>query len=276
MKTGTITLAAALLATFAGTALAQETVTINADTTNTNTVTTTNNGTNTNTTNTTTTDNLSLPTKSHGELITSMIGRWQTTTKFWTTPEAEPATSTGITTMTAAMGGRFVKQEFSAAMGGTSFKGTGYFGFNTANQQLESFWIDNLSTGMLMSTGQRQNDGSIVWTATYTDENGQTQTAKSVTRFPSKNTIVFESYEVASTGTEFKTMEVTYTRAGQVSPAGNNRLSFNNNTITNKTANNTTTNTTNTTNTTGTTTTTTTTDASQSDNTTTPTEPVPQ
>ncbi len=274
MKTGTITLAAALLATFAGTALAQETVTINADATNnnTNTVTTTD-GT---TTNTTTTENLSLPTKSHGELITSMIGRWQTSTKFWATPEAEPATSTGITTMTAAMGGRFVKQEFSAAMGGTSFKGTGYFGFNTANQQLESFWIDNLSTGMLMSTGQRQSDGSIVWTANYTDENGQTQTAKSVTRFPSKNTIVFKSYEVASTGSEFKTMEVTYTRAGQVSPAGNNRFSFNNTTTTNKTANNTT-NTTNTTGTTGTTgtTTTTTTDASQND-TTTPTEPVPQ
>jgi hypothetical protein len=104
-------------------------------------------------------------------------------------------------------------------MGNTPFRGTGFFGFNNANQRLESFWIDNLSTGMLMSTGQRQNDGSIVWTGTYTDENGNTQTAKSITRFPSKDTIIFETYDVASTGTEFKTLEVTYNRTGTVIPA---------------------------------------------------------
>lgn len=286
MKTGTMTLTAALFISLAGAALGQTSVTTvgegttnTTNTTNTTTITTGTNTTGTTTTgtvttgtgNTGTTENLSHPTKAHGELISAMIGRWTTTTKFWATPGTEPTVTNGASTMTATLGGRFVKQEFATRMGSNEFKGTSYFGFNTANQQLESFWVDNLSTGMLMSTGQRQSDGSIVWTATYTDEHGQTQTAKSVTRFPAKDTIVFESYEVASTGGEFKTMEVTYTRSGQVTPGGNDRVTTNFGTGT-KTAPGT-----NTTNTTGTTTTTTsTTDASQTQTTTPETTVVPQ
>lgn len=260
MKTGTITLAAAVLATFAGAAAAQNTtVTTGTDTTG-------------GTTTGGTTNDLSLPTKNHSSLITSMIGRWQTTTKLWTTPETEPQTARGITTMTATLGGRFVQQDFACAMGGSPFKGTGFFGFNNTNGRFESFWIDNCSTGMQMSTGERQSDGSIVWNLTFTDENGATQNTKTVTRFPEKDTVVFETYAIGTNGSEFKTLEVTYNRTNQITPAGNNRLSKTN------------TNTTNTTTTTGnfngttntSTTTTTTTDASQTGTTTETTPVVPQ
>ena len=242
MKTGTITLAAAVLATFAGAAAAQ------------------------NTTVTTGTDT----TKNHSSLITSMIGRWQTTTKLWTTPETEPQTAKGITTMTATLGGRFVQQDFACSMGGSPFKGTGFFGFNNTNGRFESFWIDNCSTGMQMSTGERQSDGSIVWNLTFTDENGATQNTKTVTRFPEKDTVVFETYAIGTNGSEFKTLEVTYNRTNQITPAGNNRLSKTNNTNTNNTT------TANFNGTTNTTTTTTTTDASQTGTTTETTPVVPQ
>jgi hypothetical protein len=271
MKTGTITLAAAVLATFAGAAAAQNTtVTTGTETTGT-TENTTTGGTTGGTTTGGTTNDLSLPTKNHSSLITSMIGRWQTTTKLWTTPETEPQTARGITTMTATLGGRFVQQDFACSMGGSPFKGTGFFGFNNTNGRFESFWIDNCSTGMQMSTGERQSDGSIVWNLTFTDENGATQNTKTVTRFPAKDTVVFETYAVGTNGSEFKTLEVTYNRTNQITPAGNNRLS--------KTTNTTNTNNTTTTgnfNGTTTTTTTTTTDASQNGTTTETTPVVPQ
>ncbi len=280
MKTGTITLAAAVLATFAGAAAAQNTTVTTGTETTGNTENTTTGGTTGGTTTGGTTNDLSLPTKNHSSLITSMIGHWQTTTKLWTTPDTEPQTAKGITKMTATLGGRFVQQDFDCTMGGSPFKGTGFFGFNNTNGRFESFWIDSCSTGMQMSTGERQSDGSIVWNLTFTDENGTTQNTKTVTRFPAKDTVVFETYAVGTNGSEFKTLEVTYNRTNQITPAGNNRLSkallnnhnINKNTTTKSNGTTATTNGT-TTNFNGTTTTTTTTDASQ-DGTTTETTPV--
>jgi len=165
------------------------------------------------------------PSKTHGDLITSFIGRWHTTSKNWSNANAEPTTATGLTTMTPAMGGRFVKQEFACANGENPFKGTGYFGFNSASGNFESFWIDTLSTGMVNGTGTRENDGTIVWTTTWFDENGKSNSSKTVTSFPNDNTVVCTTYTVAN-GAEFKNSEVTYTRAGQVTPEGNVRFSF--------------------------------------------------
>lgn len=153
------------------------------------------------------------PSKEHVMLAKNMAGNWNATTKFWMAPNTEAVTSTGTAQFSPVMGARFIMQEQTGEFAGQKFKGLGFFGYNNGAKCFESFWIDNESTLMLMSTGTQQADGSIEWKGTYTDPmSGEKRTSRSVTRFPAENTFVYEMYEKGSDGTEFKSLEVTYTR----------------------------------------------------------------
>ncbi len=153
------------------------------------------------------------PGKEHLFLTKNMVGEWTCNTKFWMAPNTDAVSSTATARFSPAMNGRFVMQEHNGEFMGNKFRGLGFCGYNNGAKCFESFWIDNESTLMLMSTGTQQADGSIEWKGTYTDPmSGEKKTSRSVTRFPADNTIVYEMYDNTSDGTEFKSLEVTYTR----------------------------------------------------------------
>lgn len=155
------------------------------------------------------------PGAKHLQLATRMSGTWQTTTTFWTAPDAAPQTSGGAARVSPVLNGRFVCQEIDSRFAGRPFKGLGYFGFNNGSNRFESFWIDNESTGMLTCTGSQSEDGSITWKGAFTDPiSGQNKTAKSITRFPAKDHWVFEMYDTTSDGREFLSLKVDYNRTG--------------------------------------------------------------
>lgn len=155
------------------------------------------------------------PGAKHGKLATGMSGLWSTNTTFRSSPSAAPQTADGTARIAPTLDGRFVMQEFNAEMFGKSFKGMGFFGFNNASKQFESFWVDSATTGMLFCTGAEQADGSITWTGSYTDPvSGQNKTAKSVSRFNGRDAWSYEMYDTTSDGQEFISLSVTYTRTG--------------------------------------------------------------
>jgi len=153
------------------------------------------------------------PGKEHLTLQKNMVGEWNATSKFWMAPNTEAMSSSGTARFSSAMGGRFVMQEHSGEIMGEKFKGLGFFGYNNGAKTFESFWIDNESTLMLTSSGTQQADGSIEWKGSYTDPmSGAIRTSRSVTRFQADGSMVYEMYDNGTDGTEFKSLEITYTR----------------------------------------------------------------
>lgn len=151
--------------------------------------------------------------ENHITLNLDLAGEWATTTKFWATPGAPEQTSTGKSTFMPVLGGRFVQQEFTGQIMGDTFKGFAWFGFNNGTQKFENVWIDSESTGLLVTTGTRGQDGTITFTGNFADPvTGQKKATRSTMTWTDKNTVVFSMFDTSSDGQEFKNLEVTYVR----------------------------------------------------------------
>lgn len=152
-------------------------------------------------------------TENHITLNLDLAGEWATTTKFWATPGAPEQESTGKSTFMPILGGRFVQQEFTGRVMGDTFKGFAWFGFNNGTQKFENVWVDSESTGLLVTTGTRGQDGTITFTGNFADPvTGQKKATRSTMSWTDKNTVVFSMFDTSSDGKEFKNLEVTYVR----------------------------------------------------------------
>lgn len=147
------------------------------------------------------------------KLALEIDGTWKATTTVWMTPDAPAATSEGQAKFGSTMGGRFVEGEFESKLFGLPFKGKQWFGYNNAAKQYESVWIDSESTGLLVTTGTRDAQNSIVWTGSTTNPlTGQKQSVKAKTSWPEKGKMVFEMWDTASDGKEFRSLQVEYVK----------------------------------------------------------------
>ncbi|MFO0856731.1 MAG: DUF1579 domain-containing protein [Phycisphaerales bacterium] len=154
-----------------------------------------------------------MPGKNHAFLLGNMLGEWEAKSQFWMQPNSQPQSSTGTCVCTQQMTGRFVQMEHTGEMMGMPFKGLGYFGYDNATEKFQNVWMDSSSTGMMMSIGSKEGDNKLTWTGSYTDPmSKQLKTSRSTTTFTDRNTMVFEMFETWTDGTEFKTLEITYTR----------------------------------------------------------------
>lgn len=155
---------------------------------------------------------LAAPNEHHAHLK-NLVGSWKAETKFWAQPGAQPEVSTGKAQFEMVLGGRFLKTSYTGEFMGNSFEGIGYSGFDRLQGKHIDFWMDTMGTSVMKSEGHCEEDGKIVKLAgQIQDPTGKTMTMKTVSRVVSDNTIVFEMYGPDTTGKEFKTMEITYTR----------------------------------------------------------------
>lgn len=155
---------------------------------------------------------LATPNEHHAHLK-NLVGSWNAETKFWAQPGAQPEVSNGKAQFQMVLGGRFLKTTYAGEFMGNSFEGIGYSGFDRLQGKHIDFWMDTMGTSIMKSEGQCEEDGKIVKLAgQFQDPTGKTMTMKTVSRVVDGNTIVFEMYGPDTTGKEFKTMEITYTR----------------------------------------------------------------
>lgn len=146
-------------------------------------------------------------------VLSNMAGSWSTRVKSWPEPDKPSMESSGTCEQKMVLGGRFLQQEFTGDMMGTTFTGIGFTGYDNHSGKYVSTWIDSMSTSILLFEGTADADGKIITQENHhNDPVRGPMTWRSVTRIVDDNTWVFEMYSIYEKGKEEKGMEITYTR----------------------------------------------------------------
>ncbi|MGH7572845.1 MAG: DUF1579 domain-containing protein, partial [Gemmatimonadota bacterium] len=125
--------------------------------------------------------------------------------------DAQPEESTGTLSAEMTMDGRYLVENWDGTAMGQPFKGRGTTGYDNFNEEYISTWIDNMSTGIMVSTGQYDPEqDALVTTGTFDDimTGEKDKTMRGVQKILDDNTIHFEMYMPGPDGEEFKAMEV--------------------------------------------------------------------
>ena len=149
------------------------------------------------------------------EKFEQMVGTWETETKSWMFPGTEPMVSTGTAEFRLLFNGRYIEQKFKCKMGEAAYEALGLEGYDRIKKKYVSIWMDNMSTGIFMMEGTVDESGKVYTYHGKMDDpmTGQKDKAiKSVAREIDANNVVFAMYDTLPDGTQFKNMEITYTR----------------------------------------------------------------
>ena len=97
-------------------------------------------------------------------MMAQHAGEWKAVTTFWMDPSAPPQKMEGTTKNEMIMGGRYLKSTHSGIMMGMPFEGMSLEGYDNAKKEFTIFWIDNLGTGISISTGKYDKEtGTITY-----------------------------------------------------------------------------------------------------------------
>ncbi|MEM7008973.1 MAG: DUF1579 domain-containing protein [Thermodesulfobacteriota bacterium] len=145
--------------------------------------------------------------------LEQLVGDWDYTLKYWSSPGEPPETSTGENEIEWILGKRYLEMEVEGTSMGQKFKGLGLIGYDNAKKQYNSVWIDTMGTGMMIGTGSYDAEtNTFTETGTFTDPLSGQQSFKGVTKFIDKDTFTYDMFISAPSGEEVKVMEITYKR----------------------------------------------------------------
>lgn len=145
--------------------------------------------------------------------LTQAEGEWKATNKFWYMPGGESQEEESSATGEMILGGRYLKMTHSGQMMGMPFEGMSFEGYDNAAEKFVSVWIDNMGTGFAIAEGQLDEDGKLIYEGTMSDPlTKEAAWFKQVVNPIDENRIEFEMYMHAPDGSEFKNMEIVYTR----------------------------------------------------------------
>ena len=143
-----------------------------------------------------------------------LAGEWTFTNKMWMDPSAPPTESTGTSTNRLIMGGRYLQTEQRGVFSGMPFEGVGTMAFDNVTQKYYMSWIDNMSTGLMVSTGTYDPaKRAYTYLADMDDPTrpGIKLKTREVLTVIDANSHRIDWYQ-AEGGKETKTMEIVYTR----------------------------------------------------------------
>jgi len=132
----------------------------------------------------------------------------------WMKPGTEPQVAELKAVCEPILGGRYLVEKIEGSMMQMPFEGMSISGYDNIKGKHTTVWIDNMGTGTMLAEGEcTDNCAVITERAVQTDPaTGKDSKVKIVIRAIDKNKHVFEYYMVNDDGTEFMTMEITYTR----------------------------------------------------------------
>lgn len=143
-------------------------------------------------------------------------GKWEGTSKMWMDPKSPAMESTCKTEIKMLMDGRYMSIDTAGEMPGMGmFMGHGIVGFDNVSRKFQMTWIDSMSTQIMNGTGELSADQkTMTWTMWMNDPVSKQPTKfREVDRYLSDNEFTLEMYGPDSGGTEYKMMEIRYTRA---------------------------------------------------------------
>lgn len=158
------------------------------------------------------------PTEHHAKLR-PFEGRFRARVTIHVAP-GQSLQSTGIMNNSFQLGGLYLHQDYvgdRSAGPFPSFEGKGYFGFNTSTGKYEGFWIDNASTMMQVESGYVDATGKV-WTMfgeVVHPATGKAMKKRSVITLIDDDHHRMDAYFALDEKSDFRTMEIEYTRTTQ-------------------------------------------------------------
>ena len=149
------------------------------------------------------------------KVLDAFIGKWNHTVRWWMAPDAPPQESKGSNVNSWIMGGRYLQQVVNGQAMNQPFEGMGIIGYDNLRTEYVSIWIDNMGTGIMISTAQYEPEtmtfmekGSLADPMTG-EKNRNFRGAWSIV---DQNHFTYELFLTGPDGKEFKSMEIAYTR----------------------------------------------------------------
>ncbi len=139
------------------------------------------------------------------------VGDWEYSIKTWMMPGQPAMDSKGTMHAESMMDGRYVQHHWKGSFSGMPFEGLGTEAYDNTTKQYLSSWIDNVGTGIMMSTGSCDAAGKV---CTQNSEmvdpmSGQKMTMRSVITWADNDNFKNEMFAKDASGNEMKTMEIT-------------------------------------------------------------------
>ena len=155
----------------------------------------------------------STPNENH-KVLDQFVGCWTYSSKWWMSSDAKVEESIGSSEVKWILDGRFVEQTVTGTSMNQPFEGRGITGFDNLKKEYTAVWLDNMATGMMISSGKYD-----AATKTFSEQgsfscplvNGP-RAYRTVMKIVDDNTHIYEMYTNDKDGKEFKSMEITYTR----------------------------------------------------------------
>lgn len=152
----------------------------------------------------------------HHRQLKILVGSWSVISRVYIGPGERFVETKGTAEKRLILGGRFLQEDFTGTMLGTSLVGHGITGYDNALKKYITTWADSMSTAVLVSEGTMDAARKeMIFVGRGYDPMSQTyKTYRQVVRIDSDKQHSFEWFEPGSDGKEAKLFEVIYLRQG--------------------------------------------------------------
>ena len=133
------------------------------------------------------------------ELMAKHVGTYDVAIKSWMDPAAPPMC-------------RVLHEEFQGDMMGMPFTGLSRSGYDNVSGKYWSTWTDSMSTGIMVSEGECDEDQSCSYAGSYNDPIKGEVTNRYEAKWTSPDEQYFAMYGPGRDGNEVKMMEMVYSR----------------------------------------------------------------
>lgn len=145
--------------------------------------------------------------------LTDSAGSWNVKQTMWMQPGAEPTVDEGTAERVAILGGRVLRETFSATFMGQPYQGVAHSGYDNVTGKYWVTWLDNMSTAVYSGEGECNDDRNR---CTYHMSGTDPMTGgqhKMRIEVAFKEGGEFHTFHEVHEGEERKTMEMVYTPA---------------------------------------------------------------
>jgi hypothetical protein len=152
------------------------------------------------------------PGPQHAEMA-KMVGEFKLTVKSYMDPGSEPQVSSGTASRKMILGGRYLEETVNGTVMDQPFEGRGVTGYDNVAGQWWGSWIDSMSTGLMTSYGEWDDEAGIgTFHGEYIEPmTGEVQETRTVIRRLDGGDELMEMYMITPAG-EAKSMEILYER----------------------------------------------------------------
>lgn len=144
------------------------------------------------------------------EMLNSQSGSWSEEISIWSHEGAEAMLSSAKVQIEMILEGRYQQSTHIGEFAGMPFHGIGLVAFDNASKKYYSSWVDNMSTGLLYTTGAMDpKTKGLVFVGEMPDFiTGKMTKVREIITQTSDSEMIMEMYNTPPAGKEFLTMKI--------------------------------------------------------------------